>query len=93
LRDRIEQFAHAGRAVLRLLHRQRNEVVFGCVDRGGDVCGKGAGGAARIDLHEAFAPLDRHADSRALAIDQVDFRRKADQLDLVPGEQQLGRKE
>ena len=34
LRHRVEQFAHAGRAVLRLLHRQRNEIVVGRVDAG-----------------------------------------------------------
>ena len=32
--DRIEQFAHAGRAILRLLHAQADEIVFLGIDAG-----------------------------------------------------------
>ena len=33
LRHGVEQLAHAGRAVLRLLHRERDEVVVGGIHR------------------------------------------------------------
>ena len=59
--DRVEQLAHAGRAVLRLLHRERDEIVVGRIDVAGAAGRQLAGQLARIDLDQAFAALDRHA--------------------------------
>ena len=55
--DRVEQLAHAGGAVLRLLHREHHQVVLGRIDRAGHVGGELARQLARIDLDQAFAAL------------------------------------
>ena len=89
-RDRVEQFAHARRAVLRLLHRQRDEVEIGRLD----VAGTGGAQAARQhfrpQLDRLLAAAHRQPDDRALAVERLDFGRKADHRDLMVAEQQLG---
>jgi hypothetical protein len=68
--------------------RERDEIEVG------RACGiRAAGGhrtgqAARIDLDQALAALDREADEEALGVDQVGFRREADEPDRMAGERQ-----
>ena len=93
LRHRVEQLAHAGRAILRLLHRQRDQIVVGRIDRAGAGGRQLAGQLARIDLDQAVAALDRHAHAGAFLVDQLRLGGQADQLDRVPGEQQFGRQQ
>jgi len=89
-RDGVQQFAHAGRAVLRLLHRQRDQIVVRRVGRLRPACGKLSGHLARVEFDQALASLHRHAHTDAFGINEIRLGRQADQLDRVPGEQQLG---
>ena len=88
--DGGQQLAHAGRAVLRLLHGQADQVEVSGIHvaraRGGDPAGQ----LARIDLDLLRAASNGHAHAKALAVDQVRFGRQAHELHLVPREQQLG---
>ncbi len=65
-RHRVQQFAHARRAILRLLHRQRDQVIVGGIDAGGTGGGYLAGQLARVDLDRRGAALDRHAHADAV---------------------------
>ena len=87
---RIEQLAHAGRAILRLLHRQRDEIVVGRIERRGAAGGQFARQLARIDFDQPFAALDRHAHDGAFVVDQIRFGGQADQINIMPGERELG---
>jgi hypothetical protein len=51
--DGVEQLAHAGRAVLRLLHRQRHQVVGLRIDALRSARGQLAGQRLRVDLDQA----------------------------------------
>src|SRR5215467_9698592 len=44
----------------------------------------------RVDLDQALAPLYGHAHDRAFAVDQVGLGGKADEVDIVSGERELG---
>src|SRR4029450_3068533 len=89
-RHGIEQLAHAGRAILRLLHGQTDEVVVGRVNVGGTGGGHLAWELARVDLDRLLAALDRQAHAEPLGIDQVRLGRQAYQLYLMTPEQKLG---
>ncbi len=89
-RHGVEQFAHARRAVLRLLHRQRDEVEIGRLDVTGTGGAQAAGQHFRLQLDRVFAAAHRQPDDRALAVERFDFGRQADHRDLVAAEQQLG---
>ena len=88
--DRIEQFAHAGRTILRLLHAEADQVVILRID-----AGRGAGGhlarqLAQFQQHRFAAPAHRQLHLEALGIDQIGFRRQADEMDRMAAEQQFG---
>ena len=89
LRHRVQQFAHAGRAVLRLLHRQRDQIVVGRIDLAWAIGGQLAGQLARVDLDRRAPALDRQAHADAVAVDRLRLGGQAHQLHLVPREQQL----
>ena len=57
--DRVEQLAHAGRAVLRLLHAEADEVVVLRIDAGGGAGGDLAGQLARFQQHRILAAAHR----------------------------------
>jgi hypothetical protein len=80
LRHFVEQLAHAGRAVLRFLHGERDEIEIGGLE--GAWCRRppACRAALRIDLDQSLAALDRHAHDGAFGVDQVRFRRQADEL-------------
>ena len=52
-----------------------------------------AGQLARMDLDQAFAALDRHAHDGAFLVEQLGLGRRADELYVVPAEEQLGREQ
>jgi hypothetical protein len=89
LGDRIEQLAHAGRAVLRLLHAQSDQIIVLGVDARGRAGGDGAGKFPRIQHHRVRAAAHRQAHAKALGVDQVGFRRQADQMQPMAAEQEL----
>ena len=66
-----------GAAVLRLLHGQCDEIVFGRIDACRSAGGHLARQLARIDLDEPVRALDRHAHPEAFAVDQVRLGGKA----------------
>jgi hypothetical protein len=87
------EFAHARQAVLRLLHGEAHEIVILGIDA---CCAAGAHLArqlARIKLDRVLAAAHRQAHAKAFGVDQVRFRRQADEPDSVPAEQELGRKQ
>ena len=90
LRDRIEQLAHAGRAILRLLHGEADEIVVLRIDAGGAAGGDLARQLARVELDRILAAPDRQADAEALRVDQVGLGRKAYEMELMAAEQELG---
>ena len=87
---RIQQFAHAGGAVLRFLHRQRDQIILGRVDRARTSGGELAGQRARVDLDRGGAALDRDAHAGALGVERFHLGRQAHQFHPVAAEQQLG---
>jgi hypothetical protein len=90
LGDGIQQLAHAGRAVLRLLHGQPDQVVIAGLHASGAARGDLASQFARIDLDRILAAADRHAHAEALGVDQVGLGRQADQVHRMASEQHLG---
>ncbi len=92
-RHGIEQFADAGRAVLRLLHGEPDEVVILGIDAGRAPGRHLARQLARIDLDRLLAAADRKTDTKPLGIDQVGLGGKADEMDRVSAEQDLGRQQ
>ena len=90
LGHRIQQLAHTGGAILRLLHGKPDEVVVGRIDVAGTGGGHLAGQLARVDLDRVFPALDRHAHAEALRVDQVRLHGQTHQLHLMAAEQQLG---
>ena len=86
-----EKLAHAVGAILRLLHGKADQiVVLGVHSR----CRSGCDFArqlARVEFDRILSPAHRQAHPKALAIDQIGFRRKADQMQLVSAKQNFGR--
>ncbi len=93
LGHRGQQLAHAGRAVLRLLHREAHEVVVARVHAGGTGGGQRARHRSRVELDQALAPLHGDAHANAFGIDEVGFRGQAHEVHLVPRGQQLDREQ
>ncbi len=93
LGDRIEELAHTGRAVLRLLHRQGHKVVLGRIDVARAAGGNLAGQLSGIDLDQPLAAFHRHANHNAFAVDQVGLGRETDELRRMARDEQLGREE
>jgi hypothetical protein len=89
----VEELAHAGRAVLRLLHRQHRQVELARLDVSGHIRRQLAGQLPRIDFEQAFAALDRHAHAGPFGVDQLHLVREAHQLHVVAGAEELGRQE
>ena len=75
---RVQELANPWRAVLRLLHREGNQIEL----RGVRFPGGGARQAprqpTRIDLHEIVPPLHRHPYSLAFPVDELGFLGQAD---------------
>jgi hypothetical protein len=90
---RIEQFAHAGGAILRLLHGQRHEVIVAGVDARRAGGRELAGELLRVDLHRGGTATYRHLDADAIGVDGLDLGGEADQRDLVSAEQQFARQQ
>jgi hypothetical protein len=88
-RDRREQLAHARRAVLRLLHREHDEVVAVGAKVGRDRRRQLARQVARVDLDELVASLERDPDPRAVRVERLDLGGQAGERDRVPGRDQL----
>ncbi|CEG09118.1 hypothetical protein BN961_02539 [Afipia felis] len=89
LRHRIEQFAHAGRAILRLLHREPDQVVVFRVHVGGTGGLHLAGQLAGIDLDLVLAAADRHPHAEAFLVDEIRLRREADECHVMAAEQKF----
>ena len=89
----VEQLAHAGRAVLRLLHPQHDEVVILGVDVAGAGGLEAARQFARVEIDRGRAAADRHPHMRAVAVERLDLVRQANHRDLVAAEQQLDRQQ
>ena len=87
---RIEQLAHTGRAVLRLLHAQAHQVVVLGVDASGAARRHLAGQLPGVQHHGLGAAAHRQAHAEALGVDQIGLGRQAHQMDGMPAEQQLG---
>ena len=77
--DGVEQFAHARRAILRLLHGEADQIVVLGIDAGGAAGGDLARQLARVELDRLLAAAHRQADAKAFGVDQVGLGRQADQ--------------
>src|SRR5690606_16531927 len=84
-----EQLAHAGGAVLRLLHAEHDQVEVAGIDafrhRGPD----GPGQLAGTQLDQPVAAFHRDADDDALAVDQVGAASAAYEGHVVTREREL----
>ncbi len=85
-RDRVEQLARARRAVLRLLHRERDQIVLAGLYVAGAVGDDLAWERARIDLDLRVFSFYRKPDADAIAIDRFDLRRKTNERDVMASE-------
>jgi hypothetical protein len=74
---------------LRLLHRERDEIVIGRVDVGGAGGRELARQFARVELDWLLAATDRQAHPGAFGVERLDLGREADHRDLVTAKQQL----
>ena len=80
----VKEFAHSGRTVLRLLHREPDQIVILRIDAGRAAGADFARQLARVELDRCLAPADRQADAKAFGIDEVGFGREAHELELWP---------
>ena len=87
--DRVQQFANAGRAVLRLLHTQADQIILLRIDAGRRTCGHLAWKLSRFQQHRVFATAHRKLNLEALGIDEVGLSRKADEMNGMTAEQKL----
>ena len=86
LGHRVQQLAHPGGAVLRLLHGKSHEIIVRRIDVARTRSRHLAGQLARVDLDRVFPALDRHTHTKPLGVDQIRLRWKADQLHLMAAE-------
>ena len=93
LRDRIEQAANAGRAVLRLLHGEPDQIVVARIDLVRSRCRHLARQPARVDFDRLRAAANRQANAKAFGIDEVCFVRQADELHGMPAKQDFRREQ
>ena len=89
-RHRVEQFAHAGRAVLRLLHGKADQVEVLRVDAGGAAGGDLAGQLLRVEHDWVATAAHRQADAEAFGVDQIGLGRQAHVMNLVPAKKHFG---
>ena len=90
-RHRVEQFAHAGRAVLRLLHRKADQVVVLRVRPPSARRPRPCRAACAVSSSDrVLAALHRQPHAEAFGVDQVRLGRQADMVHVVPAEQHLG---
>ena len=83
----------AGRAVLRLLHAKTDQVVIFRIDAGRRSSGHLAGQLARVENNRILAPAYRQAHAKTFGVDQIGFRRQADQMNRVAAKKNLGGEE
>jgi hypothetical protein len=89
----VEQLAHAGQAVLRLLHSQHDEVVVLGIDIAAPGGLEAARQFARVEIDRGRAAAHRHPHMRAVAVERLDLVRQADHRDLVAAKEQLDRQQ
>ena len=75
---------------MRLLHRQADQIVILGIDSRGAAGADLARQFARVDLDLLLAALDRQTDAEAFGVDQVRFRRQADQMHRMAAKQHFG---
>ena len=88
-RHRVEQFANPRGAVLRLLHRQRDEIVVLRVDVARAGSGELARQFSRVELDRLPSASDRQPYSGAVVVERLHLGREAHHRYLVAAEQQL----
>src|SRR5262249_61031402 len=82
--------ANARGAILRLLHRQSDQIEFLWVHIARTARRYLSGKLARVENDGILAALDGHAHAEPLGVDQIGLGRQAHELDGVAAEQELG---
>ena len=78
---------------MRLLHGQTDQIIVTRIHRPRAIRRQLAGRLLRIDLDQPFPAFDWHAHPRTFLVDELDFGRQANELDVVPGERELSAQE
>ena len=85
----MQQLADAGCAVLRFLHRQRDQIEPARIDVARSISRDGIATGYATQLDRIDPSLDRHTDADAVSIDDIGLALQTCQLDRMARKQKL----